>query len=262
MNPRRIFLTAPKEIAFLISMALFPATGAAREPGPTLDRECVVLIHGLGRTPQSMKRIEWNLARQGYEVINLSYPSRRSCIEELAEDYLHTAIADKISDPACKIHFVTHSLGGIILRQYLKTHPIQNPGRAVMLAPPNHGSEIADRLKNGRLGRWMLGPAGCQLVTTPGGLPNRLGAVGFDLGVVAGNRSFNPVFSRLLNGADDGKVSVESTRVDGMKDFLVVPNSHTWMPWRSGTISQVRNFLQFGHFIPDSTLLSNADPDA
>lgn len=232
----------------LLSMAVFQMTGFAHETKENPQRECVVLLHGLSRTAHSMKRLEWDLARHRYEVINVSYPSRRFTVEQLADEYLHPAIAGKTSDPAKKIHFVTHSMGGIILRQYLSNHTIENLGCVVMLAPPNQGSEIVDQLKRVMIGRWILGPGGCQLDSCPNGLPKHLGPAGFDLGVIAGDCSFNPLFSRILPGLDDGKVSVESTRVAGMKDFLVVHNSHTWMPWRSKTISHVLDYLQFGGF--------------
>jgi len=238
-------------ILFVIAMTAFQMTGPAREAGAKTDRDCVVLIHGLGRTAWSMKRLEWTLARRGYEVVNVSYPSRRFGIEQLAEDCLHPAISEQVSDRACRIHFVTHSMGGIILRQYFSKHSIPDSGRTIMLAPPSHGSEMVDWLKDAKLGRWILGPGGCQLDTAESGLPKRLGAVGFNLGVIAGDCSLNPWFSRLLPGLDDGKVSVESARVDGMNEFLVVPNSHTWMPWRAKTISRVVNYLQFGSFFPN-----------
>ena len=233
-------------------MLALPFTTWSREADRRASRECVVLIHGLGRTSQSMKRLEWGLTQRGYEVINVSYPSRRFAIDLLVEDYLHPAIGTKAANPHCKLHFVTHSMGGILLRHYLATHPIQNLGRSVMLAPPNRGSEVVDRLKTGALGQWILGPAGCELDTSAYGLPNRLGAVGFDVGIIAGNRSWNPWFSCLLSGPDDGKVSVASARVEGMRAFLVVPNSHTWMPWRSKTVSHVLSYLQTGRFISES----------
>lgn len=238
--------------AFLLSMAAFQMTGTAQEIREKSERECVVLLHGLGRTSLSMKRIEWNLARRGYEVINVSYPSRRFTIERLAEEYLHHAIAGRTSNPARKIHFVTHSMGGIILRQYLSTHAIENPGRVVMLAPPNHGSELVDQFKRKTVGRWILGPGGCQLDTSPNGLPERLGMVRFNLAVIAGDCFFNPLFSRILPVPNDGKVSVESARIAGMKDFLVAHNSHTWMPWRTQTISYIVSYLQFGRFDSDT----------
>lgn len=221
--------------------------GLALPPNPECAQEVVVLLHGLGRTSLSMKRLEWALTRAGFHVVNVSYPSRKFKIEQLSENHLQNAIA-AIPNSTRKVHFVTHSMGGIILRQYLSRHSITNLGSVVMLATPNQGSELVDYFKRTGLGRWILGPAGCQLGTTQTDLPKQLGAVDFDAGVIAGNRSFNPWFSQILPGADDGKVSVESTKVTGMKEFLVVQNSHTWMMWREETIGKITNFLQTGSF--------------
>ena len=210
--------------------------------------QCVILIHGLGRTSLSMKRLEWSLIRTGYHVVNISYPSRKFSVEQLSQDYLHVAIAAEIPRNAGKVHFVTHSMGGIILRQYLSRHLVENLGSVVMLAPPNQGSELVDSFSRNALGRWILGPAGCQLGTASTDLPRQLGAVHFNTGVIAGNRSLNPWFSRILPGKDDGKISMESTKIEGMREFLVVQFSHTWMTWRLETIKQITAYLQNGCF--------------
>ncbi|MEO6036735.1 MAG: hypothetical protein ABIQ35_15905 [Verrucomicrobiota bacterium] len=127
-----------------------------------------------------------------------------------------------------------------------------------MLAPPNRGSEVVDQLKRVAIGRWILGPSGCELGSGPDGLPSRLGEANFNLGVIAGDCSLNPFFSAILRGPDDGKVSVESARITGMTDFLVVHHSHTWMAWRSKTISRILNYLQCGQFVRNDVALPNA----
>lgn len=229
----------------LLYMIGFQSRMALASPNPS--RGCVVLIHGLGRSSMSMKRLEWTLVRSGYQVVNVSYPSRKFGIEHLAENYLHKTVTAIPGNPH-KIHFITHSMGGIILRQYLACHSIANLGSVVMLAPPNHGSEIVDALKISRVGRWILGPAGCELGTDCAAFPRRLGALPCDAGVIAGTRSLNPFFSRMLPGPDDGKVSLASTKLEGAKGFASVPSSHTWMAWRKATIRQTVKFLQQGRF--------------
>jgi pimeloyl-ACP methyl ester carboxylesterase len=174
-------------------------------------------------------------------------------------------LRERTTDQTVKIHFVTHSLGGIVLRQYLSEHRIENLGRVVMLAPPNRGSELADRLKNNCLYRLATGPAGQQLGTSDSSVPNRLGPADFELGVIAGNRSLNPLFSWWIPGPDDGKVSVRSTRLAGMQDFLVVHHSHTWMAWSSEVSAAVAQFLRSGCFasgvfLPHSFPLRFVDP--
>jgi pimeloyl-ACP methyl ester carboxylesterase len=225
--------------------------GAAPVRGPA--GEWVVLLHGLGRTSWSMKRIQWALEAAGYNVVNLSYPSRRCAVERLSEKYLHKILATKVPVAAAKVHFVTHSLGGIVLRRYLVHHSMSNLGRVVMLAPPNHGSTLADSLREHALGRWILGRAGRELGTAPNQMPQRLGPVDFPLGVIAGDVSLNPFFSRVLEGPNDGKVTVESARIAGMSDFAVVHSSHTWMMWRAETLRYILAFLREGHFGQNKT---------
>ena len=224
-------------------LLLFSVAASARAaPGET-----VILLHGLGRTHWSFYRVEQVLRADGYRVINLSYPSREQSIETLVNDFLGPLIAAQSS--ATRLHFVTHSMGGIILRCYLRDHRIPNLGKVVMLAPPNAGSELADFLKSSWLYRTVNGPAGQQLGTT--GLPASLGpwpAGAGELGIIAGDVSLNPFFSATLSGHNYGKVTVESARLAGMQDFLIMHSSHTWLAWRSAVIAQIQTFLHSGHF--------------
>jgi pimeloyl-ACP methyl ester carboxylesterase len=227
-------------------LAAPPTTGQARD-----RKDYVVLIHGLRRSALSMKGLEWVLRREGYRVINVSYPSTRITVSQAADTYLSSLLRDQVPDPEARVHFVTHSMGGIILRQYLAEHRIENLGRVVMIAPPNRGSEIVDKLRRLPLFKWLQGPGANQLATGTESAPNRLGPVGFELGVVAGDRSWNPLFSKWIPGPDDGKVSVESTKVEGMRDFIVVHGSHTWLMWRTDVIGRALTFLQTGSFEPE-----------
>jgi triacylglycerol lipase len=229
--------------------AVLPALASAMMAGQAVPNgDCVVLLHGMGRTTVSMKRLEWSLASRGYQVVNLSYPSTRLPVQRLAREHLAPAVQRIEVGPGGRVHFVTHSLGGIVLRQYLAENELTNLGRVVMLGPPNRGSEAADRLKNNPLYQWLTGPSGQQLGTRSDDLPRQLGPVTPELGVIAGDRSFNPFFSRLLRGPDDGKVSVASTRVEGMSDFVVMHTSHTWLTCRQSVLEQVISFLETGRF--------------
>lgn len=219
------------------------APAAAPPPG-----EYVVLLHGLGRTASSMRSMERALRREGYRVVNVSYPSTEQTIEESATNSLAAILREHILDPEARVNFVTHSLGGIVLREYLAHHHIARLGRVVMLAPPNQGSEVVDHMKNGWFYRWMTGPAGQELGTDPDSLPNRLGPPNFKFGVIAGDRSVNPFNSWWLPGKDDGKVTVASTQLEGMTELLTVHNSHTWLPARRAVIKATIRFLATGRF--------------
>jgi len=207
----------------------------------------IILLHGLSRSSTSMKSLEKHLSNYGFKVININYPSTKYPIEELVEQ-IAEQLKQKDIESANQIHFVTHSMGGIITRLYLKKTPPKNLGRVVMLSPPNQGSELVDTFKNNVLFKWINGPAGQQLSTEPTSVPNQLGAVKFELGVIMGNSTLNPLYSFLIPGEDDGKVSVERAQVEGMSDFLVLPHSHTFIMNSNEVISQVIYFLENGLF--------------
>ena len=208
--------------------------------------DCVILLHGLARSDRSFAKMEEVLSDSGFTVINESYPSTEYRIEKLAMETVGKAI---IQCPGTSVvHFVTHSLGGILVRQYLDSTKVEDLGRVVMLGPPNHGSEITDELKELWLYEALNGPAGMQLGTDSLSIPNQLGPAEFELGIIAGNKTFNPILSTMLPDPDDGKVSVESTKLEGMTDHLVMPVTHTFMMRDDDVIAQVIFFLRNGSF--------------
>jgi pimeloyl-ACP methyl ester carboxylesterase len=211
-----------------------------------VESDSVILLHGLIRSDRSMQKLENALREQGYAVYNVSYESRSKGIEALAEEAIAPALAEV--SPRHELHFVTHSLGGILVRQYLENHDIDNLGRVVMLGPPNKGSEVVDRLKDFPGFRFVHGDAGLELGTGATSLPNRLGQANFDLGVIAGTRSINLFLSLMIPGANDGKVSVESTRLEGMRDHLEMEVTHPFMMRNDRVIEQVIHYLKTGRF--------------
>lgn len=219
---------------------------------PEIHNECVVLLHGLARTNRSMLKIEKALKATGYDVLNRNYPSRKKTIELLSTTTIEQAIqhCHENFQPQ-RIHFVSHSMGSILIRFYLAQHKINNLGRVVMLAPPNAGSELVDRLSRFQLFTLINGPAGKQLGTDASSLPNSLGPVDYEVGVIAGNKSLNLLSYALIPGENDGKVSTQNARLKGMADYLVLPYTHTFMMNRPQVIEQTIHFLQQGRFSHD-----------
>jgi hypothetical protein len=214
----------------------------------TQDSEAIILLHGLARTSLSMNKAAKLLATYGYKIINVNYPSQKYTIETLALDYITPALKQCASKDILQIHFLTHSMGGILIRYYLSTRNIDNLGRVVMLAPPNQGSEVVDKMSGWTIFNLINGPAGRQMSTDKNSLPNKLGAVNYPVGIIAGDKSLNPLLSLLLPLANDGKVSVIRTQVQGMDDFIVMPYSHTFIMQRVAVIEQALHFIQQGCF--------------
>jgi pimeloyl-ACP methyl ester carboxylesterase len=264
-GPARRLARACLRLLFSLLPAGPVSCGDSSADDPAADQ--VILLHGLGRTDLSMIRMENALEGRGYEVVNVGYSSTQNVgysstqhsIEKLATEELGPALEACCSEPHGKIHFVTHSMGGIVLRYYLESHEIDSLGRVVMLSPPNQGSEVADWVAENQILQRILGPWPQELGTGPESVPGQLGPVDFELGIIAGNKTLNPLFSRMIPGADDGKVSVEATKVEGMTDFLVVPRSHTYIMMSDDVIAQVIYFLEQGQFRHDDPEAAGVD---
>ncbi len=215
------------------------------------QQSCVVLLHGLSRSSRAMKPLARAFKKAGYEVVNVDYPSRHHPIEILAPLAVSELGASQCTADKT-INFVTHSLGGILVRYFLSTNSIPKLGKVVMLAPPNQGSEVVDGYKNVPGFRFLNGPAGMQLGTDEQSIPSQLPAVNFELGVIAGSKTFNPILSLQLPNPDDGKVSAESARVEGMDDYLLLPVTHTFLMRSDKVIAQALHFIQHGKFDHES----------
>ena len=230
-------------------MASSLSAETAPQPSP-----CAVLIHGLGLGRWSMKRIETALVQDGYRVANLDYDSLRIPLEKLSTEWLPAQLEKhdiELHQDAPPLVIVTHSMGGIVLRGYLANAGVPpNLHRVVMLAPPNQGSALVDRVGDWKAFKLMTGVNGQKLSTQPDSFPRSLPSwpTGPELGIIAGDRPINPLLAYWTGGPGDGKVRVAETKLAGMNDHIVMPHSHTWIQYRRPVIDQVRAFLRDGKF--------------
>ncbi|MDE0890763.1 MAG: alpha/beta fold hydrolase [Planctomycetota bacterium] len=236
------------------TLSLFTALACALLPGcsapPAVPEkgESVIFVHGLGRTSASMETLASRVEDAGYQVINFGYPSTSESIEQLTER-LSAEVERSCGEERDHVHFVTHSMGGVLVRNYLSLSNPQHEGRVVMLSPPNQGSEIIDAFSDSPRVRSILGPAAMQLGTGEDGIAKQLGPVRFSLGVIMGDRSLSPLGSWLIPGPDDGKVAVDRAAVEGAVDFIVLHATHTFIMNRRDVAEEVLNFLEHGRFI-------------
>ncbi len=240
----------PHPLVVLLCLALAvagaPAAADALKQEPA--SECVILLHGLGRTAKSMRRLENHLSDAGFAVLNVDYPSTKESLDTLVAEYVGTAVSACEARDCQRIHFVTHSLGGILVRQYLQDRTLPKGSRIVMLAPPNRGSELATKLANLAIYRKMTGPAGQVLGVDAESVPNTLAPVDAEIGIIAGTRSANPIYSAMIPGDDDSKVSVKNAKLKEMQDFIALPASHPFIMRKKVVINHVIHFLRHGQF--------------
>lgn len=236
-------------LTLLLSVSACVTTPQTKMSQAVEGSECVVLLHGLNRSWRAMRPMADALHAAGFTTANVDYPSQAGSVEHLVPLAVDTGLQQCRDSGATRIHFVTHSIGGILLRYAQQQEPIPDLGRVVMLAPPNNGSEAVDKTRNWLGAELFAGKAGLQLGTDPNSIPSQLGPANFELGIIAGTGTVNPIMSSMLPNPNDGKVSVASTKISGMDDFLIVDNSHHYITSSKRVIANTRSFLQTGEFI-------------
>lgn len=148
-----------------------------------------------------------------------------------------------------RVHFVAHSMGGLLTRVYIARHRPMRLGRVVMLGTPNGGSEVADLLKDLAIYRAVFGPAGLQLTTIPDPVLADLPSPDYEIGIIAGCRTIAPIASAfVLPWPNDGRVSVASAKLDGMADHVIVKAPHAGLPRHAVALEQTIAFLREGRF--------------
>ncbi|MCH9757307.1 MAG: alpha/beta hydrolase [Gammaproteobacteria bacterium] len=227
-------------IFILLSTFFYISAHAAHETN------CVVLLHGLGRSHHAMSGVEATLKKHHYLVVNQSYPSTKLSINTLANQYIEPMINQCLAQQPKHIMFITHSLGGIILEKYLENHTIPRLSRIVMLSPPHHGSPLADLLHHTWLFQKIMGPAGQELTTHLIHTPPHSKV---QLGIIAGSFNLIPFSNYFFHGKNDGKVSISSAKTERMTDFIVLPVNHTFMMNNYFVQQQILTFLYSGKFL-------------
>lgn len=233
---------------------------------------CIVLVHGLWRSGAAMDVIARDLRHHGYQTVTVDYPSTSATIPELAEKYLHQGVESCRQRGVGQIHMVSHSMGGILVRQYLQTRRLPEGSRVVMLSPPNKGSELSTYFANSRWYEWLVGPAGASLIQGENGFLAHLAPIEEPVGVIAAYRSWSLWPEAWLPSPNDGTVSLRSMLLDEMDDLALVNAGHAMMRHKDETHQLIRRFLKYGAFIqPDDIAeskyqdllrsVSTAEPD-
>ncbi len=214
---------------------------------PRSLKEVVVLLHGLAENPITMAPLELALRQAGYAVENQAYPSTAATIEALTDTYVEPLL-NKF-DAAPRLHFVTHSLGGVLLHYALQKTQPNNLGRVVMTAPGLQGSEALEAYRHIWLFRMLFGPAAYQSGTQADAFAKCLKQdASYDLAVISGCVSLDPLANLFIPWPHDGKISVERTKIAGLKDHLILPTSHDLIPSDPAAIAQTLRFLRTGSF--------------
>lgn len=208
--------------------------------------QTVIILHGIAKSAAQMRPLANHLHARGYDVYNLDYPSNKHDLATLIRILTSRILA--LTTSSNPVHFVGFSMGGLLTRGILHAYRPRSLGRVVQLAPPNQGSSLADRIKDFWLYHKWFGPAGQQLHTTQHTIDHLFGPIDYELGVIAGKQRFDLSIAWAFDGPNDGRVAIKHTKVDGMKEHIVIPAHHARFPMNQAVIDQCCHFLQYGYF--------------
>jgi pimeloyl-ACP methyl ester carboxylesterase len=209
---------------------------------------CVVLVHGFMRQGWNMRYLAKELTRRGYVTFAPSLPTTfrdvRTCADALAR---YLGARDLESAEGRVVHFAAHSMGGLVVRDYLSRRVVRGLGRVVLMGTPNRGTRhgnramrIAPRLKRVFRSLPDLSEPGPEIAPP-------LNDPAPEVGIIAGTRP-DPVRKLLLPGDNDGLVTLESARGVEAKDEILIPCPHEWIHWRLDTVKAIVSFLETGKF--------------
>jgi len=212
---------------------------AANAANTDRQDQTIVLLHGMGRGRASLWVLETRLKTAGFRTVNFPYVTHARPLDQLSADLIKF-ITENVKTPSYSI--VAHSLGNVIVRNCF--HREMPPGlkRIVMLAPPNRPAELARALKDNPVYRWFTGESGQQLASDD--FYRKLPVPTVDFGIIAGDRGE----SVALKEPNDGVITVESTKLDGMKAWVLVHQAHTFIMNSRQVAQLVVRFLEHGDF--------------
>lgn len=217
-----------------------------------LSGEVTLLIHGILRHSRSLGKVQTALEKAGLQPEPFDYPSTKAPLDS-AVDYLASTL-ENLGPEVTRINIVVHSMGGLLVRTYLKQYGEKADPRIhrlVMMGTPNHGAQMATILRDLGAFKMIFGPAGQQLVDAEDGFISELPTPPFEFAVIAGSRGNSKGWNPLIPGDDDGTVTVESTRLPGAKDFRTFVTSHALMLFRRDVADAAVRFIQTGSLHED-----------
>ncbi len=212
-------------------------------------KELVVMMHGLSRTRCIFNKMAKELQADGFDTYLANYPSMRADIDHHVEQFKVLMLSSFVGK---KLYFVTHSLGGIILRKLLNDPEIINAKfdikRIVQIAPPNQGSQLSIMIGKVGLLRKIMGPSLADLnpenmIDFPK-FPEEI-----EFGIISGYKDDDGVgYNRKLSGDNDGVVTVDETMLDGAKATYKIRTIHTFICANKSVIAAVKRFFTKGSF--------------